>query len=229
MHDLSAVCQVVEHDHTLRALVITGVADVFCVGFAPTTPGPCFRLTTPISREVFDEFNALLFRLEALQVPVLAAINGKCRPGGFELMLAADIALAAERPDWDRFMCHSGDAGRRATQRLPRLVGMQRAKDLILTGRWLTGRETYADGLVLNSVPRSELENAIEDLVNHFRMESRSCLAALKAGHPRWDRIGPPTSGSPKTDRFMEYLARSPDATKGFMACREHRRPSWES
>jgi 2-(1,2-epoxy-1,2-dihydrophenyl)acetyl-CoA isomerase/putative hydratase len=179
---------------------------------------------------VLDRYNALLFRLEALPVPVVAAVNGTCRAGGFELMLASDLALAADEARIGDVHTPFGVMpGAGSTQRLPRLIGMQRAMELIFTGRWLGGREASGLGLVLRSVPRAELAAAVEELVDHFRSASRTCLAEVKAvmrdGAGRDIR----TAVQLETERFMAYLERSRDATEGFSAFRERRPPRWES
>jgi enoyl-CoA hydratase/carnithine racemase len=229
LEHLEGVCESIENDNSLRALVITGVGDVFCVGLHLDVLDRAFD-DHAYFRSVLDRYNTLLFRLDALPVPVVAAVNGTCRAGGFELMLAADLALAADEARiGDVHTPFAVMPGGGSTQRLPRLIGMQRAKELILTGRWLDGREASAIGLVLRSVPRVELKATAEDLVDHFRSASRSCLAEVKA--VMRDGIGQDLKAAVRleTERFMAYLERSQDATEGFKAYREHRAPRWES
>jgi enoyl-CoA hydratase/carnithine racemase len=226
---LEGVCDAIERDETARALMITGIDDVFCVGLHLRVLDRAFG-DHAYFRYVLERYNGLLFRLEALPVPVIAAVNGTCRAGGFELMLATDLVLAADEARiGDVHVPFGVMPGGGSTQRLPRVVGMQRAKDLILTGRWLDGREAAAIGLALQSRPLAELDAAVEDLVNSFRKESRACLAEVKAVMRDGMSLDLASGVRLETQRFMAYLERSSDASEGFHAYRERRPPRWES
>jgi enoyl-CoA hydratase/carnithine racemase len=226
---LETVCQEIEASQSVRALVITGVEDVFCVGLHLRVLERAFN-DHAYFRSVLDRFNTILFRLGALAVPVIAAVNGTCRAGGFELMLAADLVLAAnEARIGDVHTPFGVMPGGGSTQRLPRAVGMQRAMEIILTGRWLDGSEATAIGLALRSVSRAQLEGAVEELLNRLRPQSRRCLAEVKAVMREGDRLDLRSAVSLETERFMRYLEESRDATEGFTAFRESRSPRWES
>jgi enoyl-CoA hydratase/carnithine racemase len=229
MEELENVCAEIEGSHSVRALVIIGVEDVFCVGLHLRVLDRAFR-DHAYFRSVLDRFNAVLFRLGTLPVPVIAAVNGTCRAGGFELMLAADLVLAASE-------AHIGDVhtpfgvmpGGGSTQRLPRAVGMQRAMEIILSGRWLDGTEAAAIGLALGSVPRAGLAEAVESLVASLRPQSRRCLAEVKAVMRAGEAMDLRSAVNLETKSFMKYLEESRDATEGFTAYREARAPRWES
>lgn len=229
LDELERVCGEVEASTSCRALVITGVDDVFCVGLHLRVLDRGFR-DHAYFRSVLERYNPILFRLGRLPVPVVAAINGTCRAGGFELLLAADLVLVAnEARIGDVHTPFGVMPGGGSTQRLPRVVGMQRAMDIILTGRWLDGREAAALGLALRSVPRGELDAAVEDLVAHFRSGSRRCLSEVKAVMRDGIGLDLGSAVSLETERFMRYLEQSRDATEGFTAYRESRAPRWES
>ncbi len=229
LEHLEGISDAIERDQTARALVITGIDDVFCVGLHLRVLDRAFG-DHAYFRSVLERYNGLLFRLEALPVPVVAAVNGMCRAGGFELMLAADLALAADEARiGDVHVPFGVMPGGGSTQRLPRLVGMQRAKDLILSGRWLDGREAAAMGLALQSRPLADLDAAVEDLVNSFRKESRACLAEVKSVMHDGMSLDLAAGVRLETHRFMAYLERSQDASEGFRAYRERRSPRWES
>ena len=145
-------------DDAARVLVLTGAGDVaFCAGadlkaidtFAPRLGAPegplgFTRLTSP--------------------KPTIAAISGWCLAGGFELALWCDLRIAAEGSTLGfperRWGVPLIDGG---TQRLPRIVGLGRALDLILTGRMVEGEEALAMGLLTEVVaPGRHLERALE-------------------------------------------------------------------
>jgi enoyl-CoA hydratase len=147
-----------EADDDARVLVLTGAGDVaFCAGAdlkAIESLGP--RLDLPEG--------PLGFTRRTASKPTLAAISGWCLAGGLELALWCDLRIAAEGSTLGfperRFGVPLIDGG---TQRLPRIVGMGRALDIILTGRFVPAGEALAIGLVNEVVPAGRhLERALE-------------------------------------------------------------------
>ena len=90
--------------------------------------------------------------------PIIAAVNGYCFAGGLEIALCADIRIAAEHAEFGvlnrRWNVGLGDGG---TQRLPRVVGLGRAMELIILGKRIDAQEAYRIGLVNEIVPSGEL------------------------------------------------------------------------
>lgn len=226
---LDGVLVAVEADPAIRAVVVSGSGDVFCVGMDLACLDRGFR-DHAYFRRFLERLNAVLLRLEALPVPVVAAVNGLTRAGGFEILLACDLAIAADEARiGDNHTQFGVIPGGGATQRAPRRVGMQRARELILTARWLDGREAVDYGLALRSVPRARLAAAVEELVDQFRSKSRACLAAAKAAMSDGAQLGIADGVRLEVDRFFAYLEGSPDALEGFTAYRERRPPRWSS
>ena len=97
--------------------------------------------------------------------PIIAAINGMCYAGGLEIALAADIRLAAEHAKFGvlnrRWNVGLGDGG---TQRLPRIIGLGRALELILTGREIDAYEAYRIGLVNEVLPQDKLMTRAKEI-----------------------------------------------------------------
>lgn len=226
---LDAVLARIEADLSIRALVLTGTDEVFCVGMDLDCIARGFN-DHAYFRGFLERLSAVLLRMEGLPVPVVAAVNGLARAGGFELILASDLAIAAhEARIADNHTQFGVIPGGGATQRAPRRIGVQRAKELIFTARWIDGREAAAYGLVLGSVPRVELAAATEELVDQFRTKSRACLAAAKAAMNDGARLAVADGVRLEIDRFFEYIDESPDAREGFNAYREKRPPRWSS
>jgi len=217
----------VESSEDVRALVITGAGDAFSVGMDLACLDHGFA-DREWFRSFLERFNAALLALEHLPVPTVAAVNGLTRAGGFEILLACDLAVCADEARIaDNHTPFGVMPGGGATQRAPRRLGMQRAKELIFSGRWLQGQEAEQLGIVLRSVPRVGLEAAVEELVGHFRDKSRDCLAATKAAITRGGDLDIQAGIRLEMHQFFDYLATSPDAAEGFRAYREHRTPVW--
>ncbi|WP_426009314.1 enoyl-CoA hydratase/isomerase family protein [Caulobacter sp. DWR2-3-1b2] len=127
----------------VRAVVLTGRGGVFCAGDdlreASARQGP-------EALEAVQDFNRLMDRVEAVRAPVIAAIDGWCFGGGLELALACDIRLASDRAV---FAASGVNIGLMASVvRLPRLIGVARAKVHLLTGAQFGPERALTDGLV---------------------------------------------------------------------------------
>ncbi|MEB3195874.1 MAG: enoyl-CoA hydratase [Candidatus Sericytochromatia bacterium] len=143
-------------DRDVRAVIVTGAGDkAFCAGAdlkerAGMSPDEVRRFLKHI-RELMNE-------IEHLPKPVIAAVNGLALGGGTELALACDIRIAAEQALMgltETTLAIIPGAG--GTQRLPRLVGKGRAKELIFTGRRVAAPEALSLGLVERVVPADRL------------------------------------------------------------------------
>ena len=139
----------------VRAVVLSGRGDrAFCAG---SHVGEFEAQRGPGGRERLALEARVSARLAALPMPVIAAIEGNALGGGLELALCCDIRVASERARLGlpevRLAVIPGAGG---TQRLPRIVGLARAKELVLTGRVLTADEAERIGLVNEVVPAGE-------------------------------------------------------------------------
>lgn len=145
-----------EQDPEVRAIVLTGAGDVsFCAGAD-------LKERATMGDEQVKRFlgtlGEALQRIERMDKPVIAAINGFALGGGLELALTCDIRIAAESATMGLTEVRLGIIpGGGGTQRLPRVVGIARAKELIFTGRRVAADEAERIGLVNAMVPDGEL------------------------------------------------------------------------
>jgi enoyl-CoA hydratase/carnithine racemase len=154
-----------EKDDNIRVVVIKGNGKAFCSGVDLKFSQE--QLKTLQDQEKFFRFanNAVLEKMESMSKPVIAQVHGYCLAGGFEMMLAVDIVVAAEDARIGDQHINVGLYGAGGSPyRLPLLIGMRRAKDLLLAGRLLTGKEAEQVGLVNRAVPADELESAVDAL-----------------------------------------------------------------
>src|SRR3990172_7654604 len=144
----------------LRVLILTGAGEKAFVSGADIG-----ELLERGRREGLEGINQKLFTaIENFPWPVIAAVNGYALGGGCELALACDLRLAAEEAKFGFPETSLGIVpGAGATQRLPRLVGWGKAKELIFTGDIFDAREAERLGLVSKVVPRSQLLAAARD------------------------------------------------------------------
>lgn len=150
---LAAALRRADADPGVKTVVLTGAGRAFCAGLDLTELA---ATEADVSAQVAQtDFGAIL---AAMQTPVIAAVNGACVTGGFEIALACDMILAAE----SAFFCDTHVKvgllpGWGLSQRLPRLIGPYRAKELSLTARRLPATEAAAWGLVNRMVPDADL------------------------------------------------------------------------
>jgi enoyl-CoA hydratase/carnithine racemase len=132
-------------------------------------------------RELFEAFRAACGVIAQLPVPVVAAVEGYAMAGGFELMQACDFAIVSEEARIGDNHSNFGQVpGGGSSQRLPRLVGRQRALGLILTGDQLSGAQAAAWGLAYRAVPAAKFDAAVNELASKLAGKSREALARAK-------------------------------------------------
>jgi enoyl-CoA hydratase/carnithine racemase len=131
--------------------------------------------------ELFDAFGRACGAVAEVPVPVLAAVEGHALAGGFELMQACDVAIVH---DDARIADHHANfgviPGGGSTQRLPRLVGRQRALALILSGERLSGAAAVEWGLAYRSAPAAAFDTAVEELATRLAGRDREGQARIK-------------------------------------------------
>lgn len=160
--ELKQLLDEIEGDDELRVLIITGAGDKAFVAGADINE--LVDRDARLGRKVSQERQEIFSRIENLYVPVLAAVNGYALGGGLELALACSIRICSEEAQFGapevKLGIIPGDGG---TQRLPRLVGLGRAMEMILTGDFINAQEACRIGLVNKVYPHQELmEKAIE-------------------------------------------------------------------
>jgi len=206
----------VNSDPALRALVLTGVDDVFAPGgemggrHDDDTAGVGELLGTGVL-----PFHAL--RHSA--APVVAAVNGICQGGGLMLAMLADVAVASERASFRAPELLRGVADAWFAAVLPEQVGIARARELMFTGRRIDAAEALRIGLVARVVPHDQLQDAARQLV-------REILQTAPTARAQWKRMVNARYGWVDEPGFEASL-RGDECLEGFRAFVEKRPPSW--
>ncbi len=215
------------NDESIKALVVRGEGRAFCAGADLTYFQTTFDDPTLLP-EYVAQLNDTLSQIEKLPIPAIALVHGFALAGGLELMMACDMAIVADDARLgDQHVNFGLMPGGGSTQRLPRRVGLQRAMELLTTGRWLSGAESVAWGLALRSVPSELLEEELEKLVEPLRTKSRAGLALIKSVTLRG--MGMPLEDGVALENlaFTQYMTTSPHPAEGIRAFREKRQPEF--
>ena len=159
--DLEQAITEVEKDAELGALIITGEGRSFVAG---ADIGEQLPLDVAGGRKWGQRGSALMRRIEKLEFPTIAAVNGFALGGGCELALSCDIILASEKAKFGQPEVGLGiTPGFSGTQRLPRRVGIAKAKELIFSGRMIEADEAKEIGLVnVVYAPEALMDGALE-------------------------------------------------------------------
>ena len=178
--ELGEALEEIEGSGEVRAMVLTGSGDkAFCSGVDLKERA---EMDAEGRWTHNRDLGAFAGRLARLQVPTIAALNGLAFGGGLEIALACDFRLAAEGARFALPEVGIGIVpGAGGTQRLPRLIGVTKAKELILTGRRIGAEEALNMGLVSKVVPRSSLMEEARSLAQEIAANSPLALTYAKA------------------------------------------------
>jgi enoyl-CoA hydratase len=225
--ELRALADEVAADDSARVLVLTGAGRGFCAGLdlddAARLPGMSAAEMLAGQTSWADAVAAF----HRIDTPVLAAVNGPAAGAGFSLALAADIRIAAPEARFNaafvRIGLSGGDCG--SSYFLPRLVGLARASEILLTGRFLDATEAAAIGLVSAVVPAADLLDAAFDLADQIAANSPLGVALTK-------RVLAVNADAPSLEAALELenrnqvlATRSADMVEALTAFREKRAP----
>ncbi|HBH01781.1 MAG: hypothetical protein A2W08_13370 [Candidatus Rokubacteria bacterium RBG_16_73_20] len=224
LEDLDRACAVVERDPGVRVVTLTGAGRVFCAG--ADLKAVRALVGDPERWNGFLRLWHRVFnRIEALPVPVVAGVHGLALAGGLELTLVADlVVLDAAARLGDQHANFGLVAGGGGSQRLPRLVGARRAKELMLLGGWLDAEQALAWGLVNRVAPAGGVAAAVEELARALAQKSAAASRTVKTLVARGLGLAL-ADGLELELRLAGEHMRSPDAAEGLRAFAERRAP----
>ncbi len=154
-------------DKDIRVVVITAANNGFHEGGRWVDElRPDWKYSPMEFRDVVQYGHAVLRMLETLEKPVIGVAKGGARGGGLEMLHACDFVIAAEDAEFSQSEAEFGMVpGWGGTQRLPRLVGWRRAKELLLCADYIKGKEAAEMGLVTKAVPADRVDAEVAALI----------------------------------------------------------------
>jgi 2-(1,2-epoxy-1,2-dihydrophenyl)acetyl-CoA isomerase len=217
-------------DDSLRVVVLAGRGADFCSGadwVASNAAGTRPR-TGSLQRRTKLQAHRLIELLVEIELPVVCAVRGWAAGLGFQLALAADFTIASESACfWEPFIERGFSADSGATWLLPRLVGVARAKELLLLGRKLSGAEAASWGLIHRAVPDGEVESATAALVGQLAAGPTVALGLTKHSIHRSLETG--LALAMQGEAFaLELSSRTADFKEGLLAFKERRAARFE-
>ena len=224
-HEMAGLLSDLARKSAIRAVVITGGDEIFCAGADISEMGGPPNAES--SYHHAREFQILFDQLESLPQPVIAAVSGYALGGGCELALAADFRIASETARFGlpeiKIGAFPGGGG---TQRLARLIGIARAKQMILIGDPITAEEALAAGLVMKVVSGGKCLEAATTLAAKLAALPRLALQASKMLINRSQELDLAT-GLEFEARTFGGLAHTHDLAEGTKAFLEKRKANF--
>lgn len=223
--DLDIAMRACDADDDVRAVVLTGAGRAFCAGADLSGGGDTFSERRNVDE---DQEQRGWFYPWDVRKPVIAAIGGAAVGVGATYPLTCDIRYAADDAKIGFVFVRRGMLPELSSHAvLPRVVGLSRAAELLMSGRIITGAEAAAIGLVSEALPRDAvLDRAIETAHEIATNSNPVAVAASKRLLWRAMNTGIEEMGALETPVF-ERLAVSPDSAEGVESFLERRDPDW--
>lgn len=213
-------------DEGIRAIIVTGAGEKAFVAGADINE--LRALAEPVAaRQHSEQGQRLLFKLEAMDKPVIMAINGYALGGGCELAMAGDIRLAAENAQFGQPEINLGIIpGYGGTQRMARLAGEGTAKMLVFTGERIGAGEALRIGLVDKVVPAAELMETAKALARTLASKAPIAISQAKRAIHNGLQMDLQRGCTYETSQFA-LLFSTEDRVEGMAAFLEKRKPQF--
>ena len=208
-----------------KVVILTGAGEKAFV--AGTDIIEMEKLSSFEAREFANFVRQAIDKVAALNRPVIAAINGFALGGGCELAMACDIRIASEKAKIGQPETGLGIIpGSGGTQRLPRLVGVSKAKQLVFTGELIDAKTALEIGLVDKVVPPDQLMEETKKIAGTIASKPRTALALAKSAINRGLDMALQDGLSYEIECFAECFS-TKDQKEGMRAFLEKRKPNY--
>ena len=227
LQELGDLVDQIRTDSSVKVVIVTGAGSLAFVAGADLKE--VSQLTsTEEARNLAILGHTVFLKLQRLRKPVIAAINGVCFGGGLELALACHLRLSGDRARFGQPEISIGIIpGWGGTQRLPRLIGIAKATEWILTGDTFTAQEAYRLGLLNAVVPQDQVLKAAKDLAR--KLASKAGVALTQALWAIEEGSGLSLEqGLEKEAEAFHLVAETEDSQEGVRAFLEKRQPQFK-
>ncbi len=201
-------------DSDVSVVIITGAGRAFCGGYdvdaVRATGGTVFRK------------HQIILRMVAYEKPVIAAVNGFALAEGFQIALASDIIIASEEAKFGAIGAQLGSICNYAVFALPRVVGRNRAAEMLFTSEHVGGKEAFKIGLANRVVPAAKLITAAREMAEHITDKAPLSLKYTKQALRKGEYV---REDSDWWELVGAVLSQSADYKEGFAAFVEKRKP----
>ncbi|MFQ6104409.1 MAG: enoyl-CoA hydratase/isomerase family protein, partial [Candidatus Glassbacteria bacterium] len=205
-----------------RVLVLSASRKAFCAGVDISDH------IGDSARPTLEVFHRIIRELWSYRLPTVSLLQGPALGGGCELALSCDIVVATENATLGQPEITVGVFPPPAAVLFPRLCGLARAKELLLTGRVISAEEAYRLGLISKVVKEGELDNEQENTVKALAQKSLPVLMLTRKAVVGSLGVSLDEALSRTESIYLEELTKVEDSTEGLTAFLEKRKPVWK-
>jgi enoyl-CoA hydratase/carnithine racemase len=224
--ELDSVVSMMENDPEIRVLILTGGNKAFAAG---ADINEIMHFDTMETYRFMSKTQGMFNRLEELPFPVIAAINGPCMGGGLELAMCCDFRIAGEGALFGMPEVTIGVMpGNGGTQRLTKLVGQVKAKEMIYLGSAVKAAKALEIGLVNKVVPNEKVMEEAENMAAQLMARPGIALRFAKESINAGVKADFNTGRNMELDRFAMIFSTA-DQKEGMKAFTEKRKPVYQN
>ena len=223
MNELNSRLDELAADKDIKCIVLLGDGPSWCAGVEVGDHRP------EMAAEMIRVFNGIFERIDRLEVPVIAGVQGACLGGGMEVAIACDIIVAAESAVFGQPEIKLGFLPPYAAVRLPQLVGPARAVEICTTGKRYSAEEARQMGMVGHVAGDDQWMAAVEQLIAEITACSPLIIRLNKRAVKQ--QMGKDFTAALQGagDLFLNVLMKTEDTLEGIRSFEEKRRPQWKN
>ncbi len=221
MNEFNAMLKELADDNDLKCVVFLGEGRSWCAGVEVGDHKP------DMVHDMIATFNRSFELINAIEVPIIAAVHGVCLGGGMEYAIACDIVLAGKSAKFGQPEVKLGFLPPYAAIRLPKLVGPAKAIEVCTTGRIYSADEACSIGFVSQVVDDDKFTEALDKLIGELKTNSPLIIRLNKRAVRQNLGFDFKTSLVQVSDLFLNTLMKTEDTLEGIKSFEEKRSPDW--
>jgi cyclohexa-1,5-dienecarbonyl-CoA hydratase len=223
MQELNAALESLIAERGLKCVVILGDGPSWCAGVDVGDHKP------ELVDQMIATFNRIFELIEAIPVPVIAAVHGACLGGGMEVAIACDMVVAAKKAKFGQPEVKLGFFPPYAAIRLPALVGPAKAIEICATGKTYSADEAVSMGFVSRAVENEQFDAEIAKLVGEIQTSSPLILRLNKQAVKAHLGMNFSRAINSVSDLFLNTLMKTEDTLEGIASFYEKRKSVWKN
>jgi len=223
MQEFNAALESLNAEKDLKCVVILGEGPSWCAGVDVGDHRP------ELVDQMISTFNQALQSIEAIPVPVIAAVHGACLGGGMEFAIACDMVVAAKKAKFGQPEVKLGFFPPYAAIRLPALVGPAKTIEICATGKTYSADEAVAMGFVSRAVEDEQFDAEISKLIGEIQTSSPLILRLNKQAVKAHLGMNFSNAIASVSDLFLNTLMKTEDTLEGISSFYEKRKSVWKN
>jgi len=223
MQEFNAALETLIAERDLKCVVILGEGPSWCAGVDVGDHRP------ELVDQMISTFNQALQSIEAIPVPVIAAVHGACLGGGMEFAIACDMVVAAKKAKFGQPEVKLGFFPPYAAIRLPALVGPAKTIEICATGKTYSADEAVAMGFVSRAVEDEQFDAEISKLIGEIQTSSPLILRLNKQAVKAHLGMNFSNAIASVSDLFLNTLMKTEDTLEGISSFYEKRKSVWKN